>query len=60
MAMSGLERMEVEEVPRSVPVIRGCTAKQKDSKVKPDAKDHRLQGSAPPSHQVFTEKPRCR
>lgn len=53
---SGLERMEVEQVPLSVPVLRGHMAKQKGSKVKPAAEVHRLQVSALRSHKVFTEK----
>lgn len=48
--------MEVEQVPMSVPVLRGRMVKQKGSKVKPDAEVHRLQVSALRSHKVFTEK----
>lgn len=48
--------MDVEQAPTSVPVLRGCTVKTKGSKVKPDTKAHRVQVSAPRSHQDFTEK----
>lgn len=49
-AVSDSERMDVEQLPTSVPVLRGCTAKQKGSKVKPDTKIHRVQASALRSH----------
>ena len=58
--MCGLESMDVEQLPMSVPVLRGCTVKQKGSKVEPDTRVHRVQVPAPRSHQDFTEKCRYR